>query len=164
MPVFGPITSKRSPRNFGVFDLEWVPGEALPPVVNTEVEVEGVRDLFRVPLPVGEPDDRPAPAAPRRLLRPAAEACEGEETTGTSPRWWSGTSRSPRSGARANFLLSARTGDAGSLPTPGGWPTCSSCSTTSWPRSRTRLRVVGDAAQHDRLRARRQEGRRTRGG
>jgi len=52
MPVFNPITSERRLRRFGVLDLEWVPGEVLPPLHNTEVRVEGVRRSFRVPLPV----------------------------------------------------------------------------------------------------------------
>lgn len=53
MPVFGPIKTDRVLRKYGVFDLEWVPGETLPDVVNTEVEVEGLREPFRVPLPPG---------------------------------------------------------------------------------------------------------------
>lgn len=52
MPVFNPIKTDRKLRRFGVFDLEWVPGEALPPLVNTVVEVEGIRTPLRMPLPV----------------------------------------------------------------------------------------------------------------
>lgn len=39
-------------RRFGVFDLEWVPGEALPVLINTEIAIEGIRAPLRVPLPV----------------------------------------------------------------------------------------------------------------
>ena len=51
MPVFGPITTDRKVRRFGVFDLEWVPGEPLPQPVNAEVVVEGLREGCRIPLP-----------------------------------------------------------------------------------------------------------------
>ncbi|HVP24210.1 MAG TPA: DNA polymerase [Conexivisphaerales archaeon] len=51
MPVFNPITTERRLRRFGVLDLEWVPGESLPELVNTEVEIVGTRERFRVPLP-----------------------------------------------------------------------------------------------------------------
>ena len=54
MPVFNPITTDRKLRRFGVFDLEWVPGEALPALVNTVVEVEGIRTPLRIPLPVSK--------------------------------------------------------------------------------------------------------------
>ena len=54
MPVFNPITTDRKLRQFGVLDLEWVPGEILPTLVNTEVEVEGIRSSFRIPLPVAK--------------------------------------------------------------------------------------------------------------
>ena len=54
MPVFNPITTDRKLRRFGVFDLEWVPGEALPALVNTVVEIEGIRAPFRIPLPVSK--------------------------------------------------------------------------------------------------------------
>ena len=54
MPVFGPILSERKIRNFGVLDLEWVPGEALPLPVNTEVEIEGLHDIYKLPLPVAK--------------------------------------------------------------------------------------------------------------
>ena len=37
MPVFGPIATDRKVRRFGVFDLEWVPGEALPAPENLDV-------------------------------------------------------------------------------------------------------------------------------
>ena len=52
MPVFNPITSERRLRRFGVLDLEWVPGEALPELVNTQVRVEGLSKKFKIPLPV----------------------------------------------------------------------------------------------------------------
>ena len=51
MPVFGPITSDRKYRRFGVLDLEWVPGETLPLPLNTEVEIEGLREGHKLPLP-----------------------------------------------------------------------------------------------------------------
>ena len=51
MPVFNPITTDRKLRTFGVLDLEWVPGETLPPLVNTEVAIDGIRTPFRIPLP-----------------------------------------------------------------------------------------------------------------
>ena len=54
MPVFGPILSERKIRNFGVLDLEWVPGESLPLPVNTEVEIEGLQDTCKLPLPVSK--------------------------------------------------------------------------------------------------------------
>jgi hypothetical protein len=59
MPVFGPILSDRKIRDFGVLDLEWVPGESLPLPVNTEVEIEGIHEIYKVPLPV-----------PRRMTSP----------------------------------------------------------------------------------------------
>ena len=52
MPVFNPITTDRKLRRFGVFDLEWVPGEALPPLVNTVIEIQGIHAPLRIPLPV----------------------------------------------------------------------------------------------------------------
>lgn len=52
MSVFNPITSDRKLRRFGVLDLEWVPGEALPILENVEVEIEGIRSPLRIPLPV----------------------------------------------------------------------------------------------------------------
>lgn len=52
VPVFNPITSGRKLRRFGVIDLEWVPGEPLAGVVNTEVEVLGTRIRSTLPLPV----------------------------------------------------------------------------------------------------------------
>lgn len=52
MPVFNPIKTDRKLRKFGVFDLEWVPGEALPPLINTVVKIEGIRTPARMPLPV----------------------------------------------------------------------------------------------------------------
>jgi hypothetical protein len=54
LPVFNPIVTARKLRRFGVLDLEWVPGEVLPSLVNTTVKLEGVRQKFRVPLPVHE--------------------------------------------------------------------------------------------------------------
>ncbi len=51
MPVFGPITTDRKVRRFGVFDLEWVPGEQLPVPENLDVEISGLRDGCRIPLP-----------------------------------------------------------------------------------------------------------------
>ena len=54
MPVFNPIVTDRKLRQFGVLDLEWVPGEALPALVNTEAVIEGIRAPFRVPLPVAK--------------------------------------------------------------------------------------------------------------
>jgi len=54
LPVFNPIKTDRKLRRFGVFDLEWVPGEALPALVNTVVEVEGIHTPLRVPLPVSK--------------------------------------------------------------------------------------------------------------
>jgi len=54
MPVFGPIISERKIRNFGVLDLEWVPGESLPLPVNTEVEIEGIHEICKLPLPVSK--------------------------------------------------------------------------------------------------------------
>lgn len=51
MPVFGPITTDRKVRRFGVFDLEWVPGEPLPQPVSAAVVVEGLREGCKVPLP-----------------------------------------------------------------------------------------------------------------
>jgi hypothetical protein len=53
-PVFNPITSERKLRTFGVLDLEWVPGEALPELVNAEVEVAGVTQRTSLPLPVSK--------------------------------------------------------------------------------------------------------------
>ena len=52
MPVFNPIRSERKLRRFGVLDLEWVPGETLPELVNTEVRIDGIRKKLRIPLPV----------------------------------------------------------------------------------------------------------------
>ena len=54
MPVFGPVLSERKIRNFGVLDLEWVPGESLPLPVNTEVEIEGLHEGCKLPLPVAK--------------------------------------------------------------------------------------------------------------
>jgi len=51
VPVFNPITTGRKLRRFGVYDLEWVPGEVLPELSTTEVEVVGIRDRLTVPLP-----------------------------------------------------------------------------------------------------------------
>jgi hypothetical protein len=54
MPVFGPITSERKLRRFGVIDLEWVPGEELPPLEHAEVKIDGIRRRIQVPLPVSK--------------------------------------------------------------------------------------------------------------
>ena len=54
MAVFGPIISDRKYRRFGVLDLEWVPGEALPLPVNVEVEIEGIHEIYKLPLPVAK--------------------------------------------------------------------------------------------------------------
>ena len=54
MAVFGPILSDRKYRRFGVLDLEWVPGEALPLPVNAEVEIEGIHEIYKLPLPVAK--------------------------------------------------------------------------------------------------------------
>ena len=54
MPVFGPIVSDRKYRRFGVLDLEWVPGELLPLPLNTPVKIEGLRDEYKLPLPVAK--------------------------------------------------------------------------------------------------------------
>ena len=54
MPIFGPILSERKIRQFGVLDLEWVPGESLPLPVNAEVEIEGLSDIYKLPLPVSK--------------------------------------------------------------------------------------------------------------
>lgn len=51
MPIFGPITTDRKVRRFGVFDLEWVPGEQLPLPENLDVVISGLRDGCRIPLP-----------------------------------------------------------------------------------------------------------------
>jgi hypothetical protein len=52
--VFNPIKSTRKLRRFGVLDLEWVPGETLPTLVNTLVKVEGIRTPVKIPLPVSK--------------------------------------------------------------------------------------------------------------
>lgn len=54
MAVFNPLKSERKLRRFGVLDLEWVPGEALPELVNTEVQITGITDMLRIPLPVAK--------------------------------------------------------------------------------------------------------------
>ena len=54
MPVFNPITSERKLRRFGVLDLEWVPGEILPALVNTDLKIDGIRRKMSVPLPVSK--------------------------------------------------------------------------------------------------------------
>ena len=51
MPIFGPIVSDRKYRRFGVLDLEWVPGETLLLPVNTTVQIEGLSEEQRLPLP-----------------------------------------------------------------------------------------------------------------
>lgn len=52
MAIFGPITTAAKVRSFGVLDLEWVPGESLPLPRNTLVQIEGLRDSFKIALPV----------------------------------------------------------------------------------------------------------------
>jgi len=54
VPIFNPIKSERKVRRFGVLDLEWVPGDALPTLVNTEIKVDGIRQRTRIPLPVAK--------------------------------------------------------------------------------------------------------------
>ena len=54
MAVFGPIVSDRKYRRFGVFDLEWVPGEPLPLPVNAEVVIGGIHETYKLPLPVAK--------------------------------------------------------------------------------------------------------------
>ena len=51
MPIFGPINTDRKVRRYGVFDLEWVPGESLPVPENLDVEIRGLREGCRIPLP-----------------------------------------------------------------------------------------------------------------
>jgi hypothetical protein len=48
---FSPITSERKLRTFGVLDLEWVPGEVLPSLVSTPVEIEGITAPVTINLP-----------------------------------------------------------------------------------------------------------------
>ena len=59
MPIFNPITTARKLRRFGVLDLEWVPGEALPPLVNTDVKIDGIRRHLNIPLPVPQHMTKP---------------------------------------------------------------------------------------------------------
>lgn len=51
MGEFGPITSERKMRRFGVLDLEWVPGEVLPVPERAVLEIEGIGDPLVVNLP-----------------------------------------------------------------------------------------------------------------
>ena len=51
MAVFGPIKTERKLRRFGVLDLEWVPGEVLPPPERTHLVLEGVSEPLVVNLP-----------------------------------------------------------------------------------------------------------------
>jgi hypothetical protein len=48
---FSPITSERTLRKFGVLDLEWVPGEVLPSLVSTKLEIEGITRPLTITLP-----------------------------------------------------------------------------------------------------------------
>jgi len=48
---FCPITSERKLRRFGVLDLEWVPGEVLPSLVSTTLEIEGIAKPLTINLP-----------------------------------------------------------------------------------------------------------------
>jgi hypothetical protein len=57
--VLNPITSPARWRDFAVLDLEWVPGEALPLPENTLIEIEGMRESFTIPLPVGKRQTAP---------------------------------------------------------------------------------------------------------
>jgi len=54
LAIFGPITSERKRRDFGVIDLEWVPGEILPLPRAAMSSAEGIRSGFKIPLPVGK--------------------------------------------------------------------------------------------------------------
>jgi len=49
--AFGPITTERKLRRFGVLDLEWIPGEVLPMPERAELEIEGIADTLIVNLP-----------------------------------------------------------------------------------------------------------------
>lgn len=51
MASFSPITSERKLRTFGVLDLEWVPGEVLPGLVSTTLEIEGIKEPLTINLP-----------------------------------------------------------------------------------------------------------------
>ena len=59
MAILNPIVSDVTPRNFSVIDLEWVPADTLPLPVNTFVEIEGMREGVRIPLPVGKRTSEP---------------------------------------------------------------------------------------------------------
>jgi hypothetical protein len=59
MAILNPIVSDVSPRTFSVIDLEWVPADPLPLPVNTFVEIEGMRQGVRIPLPVGRRSTEP---------------------------------------------------------------------------------------------------------
>lgn len=59
MPVFGPLTSERKIRRFGVLDLEWEPGEPLAPPENVECSIDGVHEPLRIPLPVADRMTKP---------------------------------------------------------------------------------------------------------
>jgi len=49
--AFGPITTERKLRRFGVLDLEWVPGEVLPMPERAELQIEGISETLTVNLP-----------------------------------------------------------------------------------------------------------------
>jgi len=59
MPIFGPIDSKRSVRNFGVIDLEWIPGETLDPPINAPVEITGLKSTVTIPISTGKKSTEP---------------------------------------------------------------------------------------------------------
>jgi predicted secreted protein len=48
---FGPITTDRKIRHFGVVDLEWVPGEVLALPEATELKIDGIVDPLVINLP-----------------------------------------------------------------------------------------------------------------
>ena len=59
MAIFGPITSERKLRRFGVLDLEWVPGEVLSMPERTTLVVEGITEPLVVNLPPRETRTKP---------------------------------------------------------------------------------------------------------
>lgn len=59
MPILDPITTPPKFRDFAVIDLEWVPGEPLDPPEHTEILIDGMRDMFRIPMPVGIRQTKP---------------------------------------------------------------------------------------------------------
>ena len=131
MPVFGPITTDRKVRRFGVFDLEWVPGEPLPQPVNAEVVVEGLREGCRIPLP-----PRKVTTAPLQLRvagyydwqRVGGDDDEGEVEK--VERYQSFLTVRDL----LDFMLSRENRGMWFFAHAGDWPTCSSSSTSSSPR------------------------------